>query len=253
MARKIFAALIMAAYYSLCIVMLVWVNLTTTPNVGNVFGSLVFCCLIAAGLLRKKILAFVKRQWGRRAGRVLLCSAGAVAAALVSLWAFLTVNMVRFGVQDERSADCVIVLGCKVQGDQPGRMLTKRLERALELLTENPQAVCVLSGGKGVDELIPEGEAMKNWLTEKGISEERLIAENRSTSTEENLRFSAELLNERGFAGSITIVTNDFHQYRAEIYAMRAGLSVSHSSASSGMALPNYYFRELLALCAVVF
>lgn len=131
-------------------------------------------------------------------------------------------------------------------------MLARRCDAALETLSEYPNAVCVVSGGKGNGENISEAEAMRRYLIERGISESRIIAEDKSTSTRENIRLSAELLKERGIDSAV-IVTNEFHQYRAGIYARSSGLTVGHHSAGTPLYnLANYWVREWAALLSAV-
>ena len=52
-------------------------------------------------------------------------------------------------------------------------------------------------------------------LTKRGISENRLILEERSTPTEENLKYTGEILKDRGLDMTVTLVTSEFHEYRA--------------------------------------
>lgn len=128
-------------------------------------------------------------------------------------------------------------------------MLTRRLNAALEVLEDNPGAVCVASGGQGKGELISEAEAMRRYLTGRGISDERILIEDKSVSTYENMSFSAEILREQGITGNIVIVTNEFHQYRASVFAKREGLETgAHSAATKIANLPNYWVREWAAL-----
>ena len=88
----------------------------------------------------------------------------------------------------------VIVLGCQVRGSEPSRMLTDRCNAALEYLNAHPDAKCVASGGKGSGEDISEAQAIFNYLVSHGIGEDRIFIEDRSTSTAENLAFSAEVI-----------------------------------------------------------
>ena len=90
----------------------------------------------------------------------------------------------------------LIVLGCRVYGERASLSMVERLEAAYEYLQENPQAVCVLSGGMGSGENITEAECMYRYLVDKGITSRRLYKEEESTSTIENLKFSLELINE---------------------------------------------------------
>ena len=100
---------------------------------------------------------------------------------------------------------------------------------------------------------ISEAEAMRRYLNAHGIADERIITEDRSTTTDENIRFTAELLSEIGISDNITIVTNEFHQYRADIFARRAGLTVGHHSArTSPRLLLNQWVREWGALAVAI-
>jgi uncharacterized SAM-binding protein YcdF (DUF218 family) len=113
-----------------------------------------------------------------------------------------------------------IVLGAKVKkGNIPSLALRYRLDSALKYATENPHVKLVVSGGQGQDEDIEEAVFMKNFLLEQGIADNRLIVENRSTSTYENLLFSQELLPEN--VTSVTIITSDYHLHRAKMLAKK--------------------------------
>lgn len=230
---------------------LVWVNLVLKPNAGSLLGTLLFFGIIAVTLLWRRIAGL----WKKTVGRVFVIVFGAIFAAGLGLCVFFSVNMAFYAERGCEDADCVIVLGCQVRGETPTTMLCDRLNAALELLEADPEAICVVSGGQGPQEHISEAEAMRRYLNERGIADGRIIPEPRSTSTEENLRFSAELLAERGFDGHIVIVTNEFHQYRADIYARRAGLSgsVGHHSAHTALRLfPNQWIREWGALAVAM-
>lgn len=226
-----------------------WVNLVLKPNAGSLLGTLLFGGIIAVTLLWRRIAGL----WKKAAGRVFLIIFGVIAAAGLGLCVFFSVNMAVYAERDCDSADCVIVLGCQVLGETPTDMLCDRLDAALELLEENPEALCVVSGGQGNLEDISEAEAMRRYLNAHGIADERIITEDRSTTTDENIRFTAELLSEIGISDNITIVTNEFHQYRADIFARRAGLTVGHHSArTSPRLLLNQWVREWGALAVAI-
>lgn len=226
-----------------------WVNLVLKPNAGSLLGTLLFGGIIAVTLLWRRIAGL----WKKTAGRVFLIIFGVIAAAGLGLCVFFSVNMAVYAERDCDSADCVIVLGCQVLGETPTDMLCDRLDAALELLEENPEALCVVSGGQGNLEDISEAEAMRRYLNAHGIADERIITEDRSTTTDENIRFTAELLSEIGISDNITIVTNEFHQYRADIFARRAGLTVGHHSArTSPRLLLNQWVREWGALAVAI-
>ena len=79
------------------------------------------------------------------------------------------------------------------------------------------------SGGRGPGEDITEAQCMYEVLTKRGISENRLILEERSTTTEENLKYTGEILKDRGLDMTVTLVTSEFHEYRAKSDGSQAG------------------------------
>lgn len=88
----------------------------------------------------------------------------------------------------------VMIFGCYVRGEEPGRTLTTRLDAALSLLKRYPNADCIVSGGQGSNEAISEAEAMRRYLLSRGIAEERIMLEDRSTNTSENLEYTFAIL-----------------------------------------------------------
>ena len=147
--------------------------------------------------------------------------------------------------------DAVIVLGCSVIGDKISNPLKYRLDTAYEYYEKNPDAVIVVSGGQGPQEDLPEAEAMYNYLTEKGIPGDKILREDRATSTNENYRYSKEILDEyfNGRPYRCVYVTNRFHCYRAGRLAEINGLDAVGLGAPIGRtsAIPSY-MREVLAV-----
>ena len=241
------SAVIRAIIAIIAFALLIWVNINYF-TAGTVIGTAVFGGAFAVCVFWKPFSGFVKRLSSKLVGRIVLIIFGTVIG-------FCTVSCVIFSVNmaismDHRldSPEAVVVLGCQVRGEEPSVMLAKRLDAAIEVLSEYPDAVCVVSGGQGNGEGISEAEAMRRYLVKHGISEERVISEDRSTSTRENIAFSSELLKERGISRAV-IVTSDFHQYRAGIYAKRHGLTVGHHSGRTPILnLANYWVREWAAL-----
>lgn len=152
----------------------------------------------------------------------------------------------------ESEAPYLIVLGAKVNGRTPSMILTERLRAAHEYMVENPDAIAVLSGGQGRGESISEAEAMENWLLDRGIESDRLLKEENSTNTWENIDNSVDMIRAMGESGEVraAIVTNDFHMYRAIYIAEEAGIdAVSFPAETVRIDLRvNYYIREALAL-----
>ena len=147
--------------------------------------------------------------------------------------------------------DAVIVLGAGLRGENLSLILRNRLDAAVEYYNENPDVVIVVSGGQGPDEDIPEAEAMERYLYEQGVPLNKIIKEDKSTSTEENFKFSKELLEKHfGDGYNVGFITDDFHVYRAGKTAERVGLeniTHTHSSGAISTFLPNG-FREFCAV-----
>lgn len=156
------------------------------------------------------------------------------------------------GISEDRPADYVIVLGAGVRGETPSRSLQERLELALQYADRYPDTLLILSGGRGPGEAITEAEAMKRYLLGRGIPEERLLLEDRSTTTYENLLFSKSMLESRRVDPSqatFMIVTNDFHLYRAKFLAERLGLAAHGLAAPTPPStIPRSYLRECVAV-----
>ena len=145
-----------------------------------------------------------------------------------------------------------VVLGAGVNGTVPSRALRVRLDTALKFANENPDAVLVLSGGQGAGEDISEARCMFTWLTARGVDASRLILEDRSTSTEENLTFARRVLAELGAKNeNATVITGGYHIARARLMAADLGYpSTTARAAYSGYPVLelNYYLREVPAI-----
>lgn len=218
-------------------------------NVGNGTGMLLAAMLFGYGLYDRKVHRWIALLWQRGAGKAALIFVTTAAVFVLVIAAVETVAMVRATQNHPPKNTTAVVLGCSVKGETPSTILKERLNAAYDYLVENPEAYCVLSGGQGTGELISEAECMYRYLTEMGIEPERLLCEDASTNTEENLLFSQKLLKERGISGDITIVTSEFHAYRAAKTAERLGMnSYSTPSHTFFLYLPTYYVRELYGI-----
>lgn len=229
-------------------IMLVW-SVTNRITEGTFIGAAGFGAIVAAMIFFKPLCRAIKFLWSKIPLRILLLIFGAVLTFLVGMCVFFTVNMIVRAEVDVENPKAVIVLGCQVKGEEPSEMLKSRLNAAIEVYEKNPEAIIIACGGKGKGEDISEAEAMRRYLTEKGISEENIIVEDKSTSTKENIGYAAEILEEKGISDGIVLVTNEFHQYRAYVYAKRAGISAgAHSARSYLPNLLNYWIREWAGL-----
>ena len=145
-------------------------------------------------------------------------------------------------------ADYVIVLGAQVRGTTVTKSLKKRLDTATEYLKDNTEALVIVSGGQGTGEDITEAEAMSSYLKSKGIPEDRIIKEEQSTNTAENIKYSKMLMKDE--KSELVIVTNGFHVFRALSIAKKQGLSQAQGLAapSDKILILNYYVREAVGV-----
>ena len=144
--------------------------------------------------------------------------------------------------------DYLIVLGAAVYGDQPSLTLVRRMEGALEYLEAYPDSVAIVSGGMGTGETVTEAQAMHDWLADHGIPEERILLENKATSTQENLAYSFDIIRARGDEpdGNVAIVSSAYHLYRAKLMARNMEVEAAGVSAPWGyfFVMLNYFIRE---------
>lgn len=168
---------------------------------------------------------------------------------LLGCYALGTVFLIVLGVlmgtaakrADKVDADALIVLGAAVHGDRVTWVLSNRLDTAADYLDSHPDTVCVVSGGQGDGESVTEASAMQKYLVErKGIDPERILPEDKATSTLENFAFSKKLIDETlGENASIAFVTTDFHVFRAGRVAKKAGID------AEGLAAPDVWYIRI--------
>lgn len=178
------------------------------------------------------------------------CRGCLVALAALTL-AFIVASLFLMA-QGRRAAsgpfDWIVVLGARVRADgTPSITLRKRLETARAYLAGHPATRVVVSGGQGPDEPASEAAVMRAWLIERGVDPARIAAEDRSTTTAENVAGVLPLIPRTARAG---IVTSDFHLFRAMRLARRGGLP-----CTGGIPAPTrlrYLPHNLLRECAAV-
>ena len=219
----------------------IWSNL----NLGIILPAILGTPLLIAGIFFDRLRALTENApWLRYA------FFGAYAA--VFLFMIIIGGMIFTSAHEEPEdgADVLIVLGCAVHGNRVSLTLSYRLDRAIEYLNENPNTIAIVSGGKGQGESVSEAEAMRKYMVQKGIAAERIIEEDKSESTEENFRFSNEIINSLFPNGAkIAFVTTNFHVLRAELVAKKQGIEADGFGAKDvWYTAMNNYMRESIAL-----
>ncbi|MCI8387635.1 MAG: DUF218 domain-containing protein [Clostridiales bacterium] len=140
-------------------------------------------------------------------------------------------------IGDTGVGTAIMVYGCHTNGYTPGVTLKLRLDEAYNLLNALPDSICVVSGGQGSNETISEAEAMKHYLTELGIDPDRILMEDKSHTTSENVRFTKQLLEDMNIEPERIIgVSTAFHLPRIEMLTRRYDLPMEVCAAPS----PNF-------------
>ena len=138
----------------------------------------------------------------------------------------------------------MIILGAQWKTSGPSYVLQKRLDKAIEYLNANPETKVIVSGGQGYNEPISEAEGMQGYLETAGIDPERILVEDASTNTTQNLIFSGELLDKS--EDSVVVITNNFHMFRALAIARKQGYAHVEglSAGTYPVTVPNNLLRE---------
>ena len=173
--------------------------------------------------------------------------------------------------EPEKDKDYIIVLGCAIRKDgTPTPLLRGRLDRALDFANRQEREtgkapVFVLSGGQGMDECISEAECMRRYLSEQGVADDRMLLEDKSTDTAENMAFSKKLILEQARPGKeapqaywptlhdpearIAFSTTNYHVFRSGLKARRVKLrALGMGCRSKWYFWPNAAVREFVGL-----
>ena len=216
--------------------------------IGINFHSLLWCWAVGGAICIT--LGLVTFKYGRLPlPKWLFRTNVALLAVIMAFFCFIEVLIIsQMGSKGKADLDYIIVLGAKVNKNEvPSKPLYWRINAAEKYLKSNPETIAILSGGKGADEPISEAQCMFNELTKRGISPERLILEDESRDTNQNIRNSLNLMPGDAEFG---VVSNNFHVYRAvRISEKISGKEVSGIASEYNDALLIHYMaREAVGI-----
>ena len=173
------------------------------------------------------------------------------AIGLAAALAIVSTLLAGYGLVDTARGDedALVVLGAAVHGSEVSPSLAQRLDVALDYHDRNPAALIVVTGGQGPQEDLPEAEAARAYLLQRGVARNVIVVEGRSSSTQENFAFARALLDDRLDPGyRIAFVTNEYHVWRASRAAAAAGLDARHlHTLTRWYVWPSSYLREGVA------
>lgn len=155
---------------------------------------------------------------------------------------------------DERECDYLIVLGCGLNGQKPSLSLKYRLDKAVDYLNTYPNSTAILCGGQGAGEEITEALAMYTYLINNGINNSRLVLEDNSKDTTQNIRYAKNIIDSIDASSNptVAIISNDFHIYRAKFIADKEGLKHVYGIPAKTPDTPflkiNLHLREYFSI-----
>ena len=185
--------IMMAVCFILAIICIVYGIFVRAADSGTAFfmvwilGGI--CLLIAGILLRKGVLQRLPRIW-----RIVF--GGLLAAGVILFLVVEGLILGSFHEKGEKGLSYLLVLGSQVYADGPSLVLQYRLDTAIGYLKENPETICIVSGGQGYNEPMTEAEGMARYLEQNGIAAERILLEDQSKTTQQNMEFSRKLIPE---------------------------------------------------------
>lgn len=199
-------------------------------------------CIGLGYLLKSESMLSAIPLWLKRAFVVVAC-AGLLLFCIVE-----GMILSKFASQPPMGADYCVILGAQWKSTGPSEVLRRRLDAAVEYLSENPDTKVIVSGGQGANEDITEAAGMREYLLEAGIDAGRILVEDASTNTYENLVFSGNILDRE--QDSVVLVTNNFHVFRAMKIAQKQGYEYVYGLSASSVAglLPNNMLREFVGV-----
>lgn len=244
-----------AVGYPLLVGFLLWAGITTlrreSRSLGNMLSLLAGLALfflptalavIEPAELVRDDLAY-ELQYGTYTAVLLLitytasCFAAFIIASLAYRWR-----------KPKLPSSAVIILGAGLINGKVPPLLASRLKRGITARHDDAgEPVIITSGGKGDDEPVAEGVAMRDYVIEHGVAPEHVIAEDQSTNTEENLQFSRKLLPDA--SAPVTVVTSSYHVFRAALLTRQLGLRAHVVGAPTAWYyLPSAIIREFIAV-----
>lgn len=223
-----------------------------------VYGGMSFSILFVGIGLTLIIYHFIKNKINRNNILYKITKLITIACTVI----FITVeSLIIFYPKNNTKGACdyLIVLGAAVNNNSPGITLKKRLDTAINYISNSSDdCKIIVTGGKVSNKYISEAEVMKNYLIDNQVDENKIIMEDKANNTYENFKFSKEIIEKQSNKNvdklKIKVITTDFHSFRSSIIASREGYNdiTFYTSKSLKQFVPVYYTREFFATLKTV-
>lgn len=243
--RSIFA--ILAVVFSLFFICPMFQGVLNPGNIaGTALCAWVFCVCIAP--LHRAIRKFFFRA---KLTKFLFRAVNVCFIIFAVYGGIVTSLMAWAALQPPAENATAVVLGAQVKPWGPSAVLYGRISGAQKYLEAHSEADAVLSGGQGGDEPMSEAQCMYEFLESKGIDKSRLFAEDKSTNTTENIKYSIQIIKDNNLNSDLAVATDFYHQLRVRIIMKQLGINESVGAVNSDTSilyLPTFTVREWFAL-----
>ena len=193
-------------------------------------------------VIRAKSVLSVK---SKAVNAVVQCSLIILVGMMVFVQALIYQGML---VRDDAKSDYVIIFGAKIYGNAPSPLLSGRIYEAALYMQQNPESVAIACGGRASVGEYSEAQVIRDVLVSWGIDEERILLEDESSDSRQNVDNALEMIAERG-GGSVMAVTSDYHLYRCMSLLRSCGIETYGRSSELMMYIrPIAHFREMLSI-----
>lgn len=156
----------------------------------------------------------------------------------------------------EGEKDYLLILGCRVRGNEAEETLYMRCEKAAEYLNAHKNTVAIACGGiVHDDQYVSEAQVISDILVSKGIERERIILEDKSRTTVQNFVNARKIIDSMGefYSDRIAILSSDFHLLRSALIAKKTGFICQTVSAPSPkQELIKNYIREFFCFIVLI-
>ncbi|WP_455122427.1 YdcF family protein [Scardovia wiggsiae] len=184
-----------------------------------------------------------------------------VISYLITLW----LNSINIPT---RKLDYIVILGCGVIGGAVPPLLESRIRKGISVFERNPHSILVMSGGRGPGEDIAEAEAMQKWAVAHNVDPARILVEDRSRNTQQNIRFSKKLISEDAAARypgkrldpgagrrtkiRVAVVTSRYHLLRGLLLARDEHLDcIGYGARTKLYFFINAFVREFVGYLSI--
>ena len=207
--------------------------------------------VLLAAMAYHMVSICVSMGWAGRTMRILRLLMRIAAAVWLASFLIVLGFIIWMGQPDDgEDVPFIVVLGAGLNGTEPSLILKHRLDKAIEMSEANPDAKLILCGGLGAGDTITEAEAMRRYLVRNGIDEEKLILEDASRDTAENIRNAKAIMDSLDGGGShkAYIVTCSFHMMRSKLLAEKYGIEPYAAPVKTRPQEYHYYIREYFSV-----